>query len=79
MDTLASGPEGAREIIDRWSPFIERESSVMHKHDLHSTFLQVPVEARVEQCSIPFPDYMDRETCQRVAEDGMLICNHDFH
>ena len=35
--------------------------------------------ARAEQYSIPFPVYMDKETFQSMAEDGMLIYNHDFH
>ena len=78
-DTMAPGPEGAWEIIDRWSPFNKRESSVTHIRDLYPTFLWVLVAARVEQYSIPFPDYMDRETFQCMAEDGMLIHNHDFY
>ena len=35
--------------------------------------------ARAKQCSISFPGYMDRETFQREAKDGMLIRNNDFH
>ena len=61
-DTMAPGPEGTREIIDRWSPFNKRESSVMHMCDLYPTLLRVPVAARAEQYSISFPGYMDRET-----------------
>ena len=34
---------------------------------------------RVEQYTIPFPVYIDKEAFQSVAEDGMLIRNHDFH
>ena len=34
--------------------------------------------AHVEQYTILFPVYMDKEAFQSVAEDKMLICNHDF-
>ena len=79
VDTVAPGLEGTREIIDRWSPFNKRESSVAHMRDLYPTLLRVPMAAHAEQYSIPFPGYMDRETFQRVAKDEMLIRNHDFH
>ena len=51
----------------------------MHMRDLCPTLLQVPAAAHSEQYSISFPDYLDRETFQCVVEDGMLICNHNFH
>ena len=35
--------------------------------------------ARIEQYTIPFPVYMDKEAFLSVAEDEMLIRNHDFH
>ena len=35
-DIVALGLEGAQEIIDRWSPFNKRESSVMHMRDVTS-------------------------------------------
>ena len=38
-DTVAPGPEGAREIIDRWSPFNKLESSVTHMRNLYPTLL----------------------------------------
>ena len=79
VDTMALGLEGAQEIIDRWSPFNRRESSVAHMHDLYPTFLWVSVAAYAEHYSIPFPDYIDRETFRCMAEDGMLIRNHNFH
>ena len=47
--------------------------------DLYSNYFRVLVEAHVEQYSIPFPVYMDKEAFQPVVEDGMLIRNHDFH
>ena len=76
---VALGLEGAREIIDHYSPFNKRESSVMKMHDLYPTVLWVPMAAHAEQYSIPFTNYLDRETFQHVAEDGMLVRNHDFH
>ena len=76
---MALSPKGAREIIDGWSPFNKRESSVAHMHDLYPTLLRVSMVARAEQYSISFPGYLDKETFQRVAEDGMLIRNHNFH
>ena len=79
VDTMAPGLEGAREIINHWSPFKKRESSVTHMRDLYPTLLRVPVATRVEEYSISFPGYMDKETFQRVAKDGMLIRNHEFH
>ena len=35
--------------------------------------------AHIEQYSIPFLVYMNKEAFQLVAEDGMFIRNHDFH
>ena len=78
-DIVAPSPEGVWEIIDHWSPFNKRESLVAHMRDLYPTLLQVLTAARDEQYSISFPGYLDRETFQHVAEDGMLICNHKFH
>ena len=71
--------EDAREIINHWSPFNKRESSIAHMCDLYPTLLQVRVAAHAKEYSIPFPDYMDRKSFQCVAEDGMLIHNHDFN
>ena len=79
LDMVDPSLEDARKIIYRWSPFNKRESSVMHMHDLYPTVLQVLVAARADQYSILFPGYMDRETFQHVAKDGMLIRNHNFH
>ena len=45
-DIVAPGLESAREIIDCWSPFNKRESSVMHMRDLYSTFLRVSTTTR---------------------------------
>ena len=76
---MAFGPEGAREIINCWSLFNKRESSITHMRDLYPNLLLVSTTARVEQYSISFPSYLDGETFQHVAEDGMLIRNHNFH
>ena len=76
---MAPGPEAAREIIDRWSPFNKRESSVTHMRDFYTTLLRVPVAACDEEYSILVLDYLDRKSFQHVAEDEMLICNHDFN
>ena len=46
--------------------------------DPYPTLLRVPVVARAEEYSIPF-GYLERESFQRVAEDGMLILHHDFN
>ena len=61
---VALDPEGALEIIHRWSPFNQVESPVMHMHDLYPNNFQVPVAAHVEQYTIPFPVYMDKEAFQ---------------
>ena len=72
-------PKAAREIIDCWSPFNKRVSSIAYMCNLYPTLLRVPVVARAEDYSIPFLDYLDRKSFQRVAEDGMLIRHHDFN
>ena len=76
---MAPGIEAAREIIDRWSPFNKREPSVACMHDLYPTLILVPVAAHAEEYSIPFLGYLDRKSFKRLAEDGMLIYNHDFN
>ena len=76
---VAPSPEAALEIIYCYNPFNERESSVAYMSDLCPTLLRVPVVARVEEYSIPFLGYLDRKSFQHVAEDGMLIHNHDFN
>ena len=76
---VVPGLEAAREIIYRWSPFNKRESSVAYMQDLYPTLLLVLVVASVEEYFILFLDYMDRKSFQCVAEDGMLIHNHDFN
>ena len=43
------------------------------------TNLRIPVVALSEEYFIPFPDYMDKKSYQRVAEYGMYIRNYDFN
>ena len=76
---VSPDPGDAWEIIHRWSPFNQVESPVAHMRDLYPNYFRVPVVALAEKHTIPFPIYMDKEAFQLVAEDGMLICNHDFH
>ena len=71
--------EGAQEIIHRWSPFNLAERLVVHMRDLYLNYFRVPVAARSEQYSIPFPVCLTKEAFQSMVEDGMFICNHDFH
>ena len=78
VDTPAPGPNEARSIIDRWNPFNKRDSYAAHMHKLYPNLLRIPVVARVEEYSIPFPSHMDKKFYQCVAEDGMFILNHDF-
>ena len=35
--------------------------------------------AHLEKYSIMLPVYIDKENLQLVADDGMLICNHNFN
>ena len=76
---VAHDPEGALEIIHCWSPFNQANSPVAHMLDLYPNYFRVLMAARVEQHTIPLLVYMDKEAFQLVAEDGMLIRNHDFH
>ena len=79
MNKKAPNLEAAREIIDHWSPFNKRESSVAYMHNLYPTLLRVPVVARAEEYSLTFLDHLDKKSFQRLAEDRMLIRNHDFN
>ena len=71
--------EGAQEIIYCWSPFNQAEPPIVHMRDLYLNYFRVLMAACAEQYSIPFPVYMNKEAFQSVTEDGMFICNHDFH
>ena len=76
---VAPDLEGTREIIQRWSLFNQAEPPVVNMRDPYPNYFRVPVVARAEQYSFSFPVYMNKEAFQLVAEDGMLIRNHDFH
>ena len=72
-DMVAPRPKAARKIMDHWSPFNKRESSVTCMRDLYPTLLRLPVVARAKEYYVPFPSYLDRKSFQRVVEDGMLL------
>ena len=78
MDTPAPGPNEAQSIIDRWNPLNKRDSSTAYMRELYPNLLRMPVAARAEEYSIPFPSYMNKKSYQRVAENGMFIRNHEF-
>ena len=59
--------ESAQEIIHHWSPFNQVEPSVAHMNDLYSNYFRIPVADRVEQYSIPFLVYMNKEAFQLVG------------
>ena len=50
---VASDLKGVLEIIHRWSPFNQAESSVVHIRDLYPNYFRVRVAARAEQYTIP--------------------------
>ena len=52
---------------------------ITHMPDLYLNYFMLPVAARSEQYSIPLSIYMNKEDLQLVANDGMLISNHNFH
>ena len=78
-NTVALSLKAARKIINRWSSFDKKKSSIVQMRDLYPTLLRVPVATRAKDYSIPFPGYLDRKSFQHVAEDEMLIHNHDFN
>ena len=73
VDTPALGQEAC------WALFNQRDYSVAHMRNLYPTLLRVSVVARAEEYTIPFSDFMDRKSFQRVAEDERCIRNHDFN
>ena len=79
MGMVTSDLEGAHETIHHWSPFDKVERSIVHMRDLYHNHFRVPVTARAEQYSIPFPAYLSKKAFQSLAEDGMFIRNHDFY
>ena len=77
MDTPTLGPNEARTIINNWNPFNNRDSFTIHMCKLYPNLLRIPVVTHIEYF-IPFPSYMDKKSYQRVANDEMIIRNHDF-
>ena len=59
---VAPDLEGAQEIIHCWSPFNQVEPLVAHMCDLYPKCFRVPMAARGEQYSIPFPVYMNKDS-----------------
>ena len=72
-------PDIAQSIIDHWSLFNQRDTSIANMHDLYPINHGIPMVALAEEYSIPFPSYLDKKSYMRVAEDGMHMRNHDFN
>ena len=79
MDMVVLDLKDVLEIVHRWSPLKQEESLVMHMRDLYPNYFRIPVVAHSEQYTIPIPVYMDKEAFQPVANDRILIHNHNFH
>ena len=76
-DAPAPDQEIARAFINYWKPFNQRDPPIVHMSDLYPHSFRLPVVAHGEEYSIPGIN-LDKRSNQRVAEDGMYICNHDF-
>ena len=76
---VAPDPKGLLEIVLRWILFNQEESPVVHMRDLYPNYFRIPMVAQSKRNTIPLPIYMDKDAFQPMAEDGMLIRNHDFH
>ena len=79
MDTVVRDLEDVMKIVHRWNPLNQEESPVTHMRNLYPNYFRMPVLACLEQYTIPLLVYMDKEDFQPVADDGMLIRNHNFH
>ena len=77
-DAPALDQETVRALINYWGPFNQRDPSVMHICDLYPHSFGLPTVARGEEYSIPLLVSLDKRSYQRLAEDGMYMCNHDF-
>ena len=81
-EVSALGPEGAREIIDRWKPFNRGESPATHLEQLYPTLFRMPVvvlaEGKGEEYVVSVPTYACMEDIKQVVEDDMLIRNRNF-
>ena len=83
MDEVsAPGLEGAHEIINRWKPFNQGESSTAHMEQLYPALLRMPIavlaEGKGEEYVISVPTYACKEDLKQVVEDDMLIRNRNF-
>ena len=79
MGALVPSLDTAQSIIDRWSPFNQRDAFVANMCDLYPTNHRIPVVALSEEYVVPFPNYLDNKSYQRVTEDGMHMRNYDFN
>ena len=78
-DMVVPNLEDVLKIVHCWNPLNQEEFPVTHMRDLYLNYFRIPVAARAEQYSIPLPIYIDKEDFQPMADDGMLIRNHNFH
>ena len=69
----------AQSIIDHWSPFNQRDTSVANMHDLYPISHCIPVAALSEKYFISFLIYLNNKLYKRVAKDRMHMRNHDFN
>ena len=76
---VALDSEVVLEIAHRWNPLNQAKSPMVHMRDLYPNYFLIPMAARLEQYTILFPVYMDKDAFQLVAEDEMHIRYHDFH
>ena len=72
-DVSALDQEAARLLVKKCNPFNKRDYSIAHMRDLYPLSLHVSMVAHFEEYSIPFPNYLDKGSYWRVAEDGMYI------
>ena len=77
----ASAPyqEAARLLVRKCNPCDMRDSSVAHIRNLYPHIFRFPVVARSKEYFIPFPNYLDKGSYQRVAKEVMYIRNHNFN
>ena len=58
------GPNTAQSIIDRRSPFNQRDTSIAYMRDLYPTNLRIRVVALSNEYSVPFPNYLNKDKKQ---------------
>ena len=66
------------QLLTVGTPLIRGTFFTAHMLNFYPNLLRIPVAARAEEYSIPFPNYMDKKSYQCVAKDGMFNPNHDF-